>query len=123
MVIVDSHTHASVTWFEPVEVLLHQMDSLGIGQAVLIQDNVQPDNSYHFECVRRYPGRFANVVCVDSTRPEACSNLEQLASQGASGVRLAASARSPGHDPLAIWRAAERLRLGVSCYGTYASFT
>jgi L-fuconolactonase len=120
--IVDSHTHASTNWFEPVETLLHQMDTYGVEQAVLVQDNVQPDNSYQFECVRRYPGRFANVVMVDPSSETASAELDELAHQGASGVRLAITARSPGDDPLAIWRTAERLGLSVSCYGRYANY-
>ena len=52
MPIVDSHTHASTNWFEPVEMLLQQMDACGVEQAVLVQDNVQTDNSYQFACVR-----------------------------------------------------------------------
>jgi L-fuconolactonase len=122
MAIVDSHTHASTNWFEPIEMLLHQMEKCGVAQAVLVQDNVQPDNSYQFECVRRFPGRFANVVFVDPSRPNACAELERLARDGATGVRLPAAARSPGDDSLAIWRTAERLGLGVSCYGKYAYY-
>jgi L-fuconolactonase len=122
VIIVDSHTHACLNWFEPVEALLFQMDRHAVAHAVLVQDNVQPDNSYQFECVRRYPGRFSNVVFVEVGTPDAVPTLERLAAAGASGVRLAASARSPGEDPLAIWRAAERLNLGVSCWGAHADF-
>src|SRR5690606_8452285 len=37
-----------------------------------------------------------------------------LAEQGAVGVRLRAAMRSPGDDPLAIWRAAEALGLPIT---------
>jgi L-fuconolactonase len=122
MVIVDSHTHASTNWFEPVEMLLHQMDTYGVTHAVLIQDNVQPDNSYHAECVRRFPGRFANVVFVDFNSAVAGDELQRLAEANAVGVRLPAPARSPGDNPLAIWRTAERLGVSVSCYGKFAYY-
>jgi L-fuconolactonase len=115
--LVDSHTHVSRTWFEPVEMLLHQMAQHAVAHAVLIQDNVQFDNRYQFECVRRYPGKFANVVMVDMASHDASATLEDLAARGATGVRFFAVGRSPGRDPLAIWRTAERLRLGVSCSG------
>ena len=37
--IVDSHCHAALGWYEPVEVLLHQMDRNGVERAALIQIN------------------------------------------------------------------------------------
>ncbi len=62
MRIVDSHCHVSPVWYEPVESLLHQMEQNGVEHAVLIQMRGQANNEYQFECVRRYPGRFAPVV-------------------------------------------------------------
>jgi L-fuconolactonase len=122
MVIVDSHCHASHAWFQPVESLVHEMDRNGVAHAILIQIRGQYDNSYQAECVRRYPGRFANVVGLDWDRPDATAALERLAEQGASGLRLRPVTRSPGSDPLAIWRTAERLGLAVSCLGSDADF-
>lgn len=122
MPVVDSHCHVSPVWYEPVETLLHQMDRNGVDQAVLIQMMGQYDNRYQVDCVRRYPGRFAPVVLVDVQQPAAADELSRLADDGASGVRLTANTRSPGADPLAIWRAAERLRLPVSCAGAAADF-
>src|ERR1051326_3923099 len=86
--IVDSHCHAAVGWYEPVEVLLHQMDRNGVEQAALIQINGQSDNSYQTECVRRYPDRLRSVVIVDVASPDAPVELERLAADGATGVRL-----------------------------------
>ena len=122
MPVVDSHCHASPVWYEPVESLLGQMERHGVDHAVLIQMMGQYDNTYQFECVRRFPGRFAPVVLVDTQQPHATAELARLAGSGASGVRLQAGARSPGDDALAIWRAAERLGLTVSCAGTAAEF-
>ncbi len=122
MVIVDSHCHVSPSWYEPVESLLFQMDRHGVTHAVLIQMQGQFDNSYQFDCVRRYPGRFAPVVLVDAARPDAPDTLARLADEGASGVRLTPTTRSPGADPLAIWRAAADLGLAVSCGGSAADF-
>ena len=73
-------------------------------QAVLVQYMGQFDNEYQFECERRFPGRFASVVLVDAQNPGATDELERLAQQGARGVRLQPNTRSPGSDPLAIWR-------------------
>lgn len=122
MVIVDSHCHVSPSWYEPVESLVFQMERHGVAHAVLIQMQGQFDNSYQFDCVRRFPGRFAPVVVLDATRPDAPTTLAQLAAEGASGVRLMPTTRSPGPDPLAIWRAAVNLGLAVSCGGYAADF-
>jgi L-fuconolactonase len=117
MLVVDTHCHVAPDWFEPVESLLDQMDRYGVQHAILIQDSSQPDNTYQMGCLRRYPGRFASVVVVDVTRPDAVQTLERLAGEGACGIRLRQTARSPGDDPLAIWRAADRLGIAVSCSG------
>ncbi|MDA8219348.1 MAG: amidohydrolase family protein [Dehalococcoidales bacterium] len=115
MIVVDSHCHVSRDWYEPVESLLYQMNRNKVEQAVLIQTKAETTNDYQFECVRRYPGKFASVVRVDVSRPDAGDELERLVERGARGVRFMATTRSPGDDPLAIWRKAEQLKLPVSC--------
>jgi L-fuconolactonase len=70
MVVVDTHCHASLDWYEPIETLLYEMDRNAVDHAVLVQINGQFDNAYQFDCVRRYPGRFANVVMVDTDLDE-----------------------------------------------------
>lgn len=117
MRIVDSHCHAALGWYEPIEVLLAQMDRNGVELAALIQINGQSDNSYQAECVRRYPDRLRSVVIVDTDRPDAPAQLERLVAEGATGVRLRPSVRSPGDDPLAIWRKAADLGITVSSGG------
>jgi L-fuconolactonase len=94
------------------------MDRNGVERAILIQIVREYDNTYQQECVRRYPDRFASVVHLDGTRADAPGELEQLAADGATGVRLGADLRSPGDDPLAIWRTADRLGLVISLYRT-----
>ena len=120
--VADSHCHASPVWYEPVESLLDQMDRNGVEHAVLIQMMGQYDNGYQFACVQRFPGRFAPVVLVDTQQPDAAAELARLAGVGASGVRLQAATRSPGDDELAIWHAAARRGLTVSCAGSAAEF-
>ncbi len=122
MPLIDTHCHVSPLWYEPVASLLTQMDRNGIDHAVLIQMQGQYDNDYQFDCVRRHPGLFAPVVCLDTDAPDAPATLERLAAQGASGVRLLATTRSPGDDPLLLWRVAARLRLPVSCAGSGTTF-
>lgn len=122
MDIVDTHCHTSPYWYEPVEMLIDQMDRNGVEKAVLVQLAGQYDNSYQFDCEQRYPGRLASVVLVDTRRHDAPQQLEQLVEQGARGVRLPADTRSAGDDPLSLWRKAADLRLPVSCSGSSEQF-
>lgn len=122
MPIVDSHCHVSDCWYEPVELLLAQMDANEVEQAILIQMQGQFDNSYQAACVRRYPSRLGSVVIVDVARADAVEQLERERDRGAAGIRLRPQDRSPGDDPLAIWRAAERLGLSISCGGLGPDF-
>lgn len=122
MPIVDSHCHAGESWFEPVELLVHQMDSNGVEKGVLVQHGGVFDNTYLLESARRFAGRFAVVALVDTTRPDAASALERWAAKGAVGVRLAPTVRSPGDDTLAIWRKTAELGLAVSSLGGLAGF-
>jgi L-fuconolactonase len=92
--IVDSHCHAALGWYEPIEVLLSQMDRNGVELAALIQINGQSDNSYQAECVRRYPDRLRSVVIVDTSSPDAPSELERLVAEGAM-IRWRSGARRP----------------------------
>jgi len=118
--IVDTHAHASPYWFEPVEVLLFQMNSNGVDKTTLVAMNGQTDeryNRYLVECARRFPGRFSPVVLVDTERTDAPEILKHWAREGAGGVRLKVSTRSPGKDPLAVWKACAELGLPVTCHG------
>jgi L-fuconolactonase len=116
--VVDSHCHASPFWYEPVDVLLHQMDRHGVERAVLVQMLGQYDNDYQEDCVARFPGRFASVVMVDPAAADACAQLRRLVDRGARGVRLRPGSRSPGADPLALWRTAADCGVAVSCVGS-----
>lgn len=120
--VVDSHCHASTNWLSPVESLLCEMDRNRVEQAVLTQLLGDADNSYLFECARRFAGRFAVVVWVDSRERGAVQQLERLIEAGASGVRLAATDRCDGPDPLALWRAASRLGVTVTVRGEPGEF-
>lgn len=122
MTVVDTHCHAGRNWFEPVELLLHQMNANAVDRAVLIQHRGTYDNTYLFECARRFPGRFAVLVMVDTSQENAGEALEKWAAQGAVGIRLGPAERSPGPDPLAIWRTAARLGLVVSSLGDVDEF-
>ena len=127
MTVVDTHTHAGVNWFEPVEMLLHQMTLNQVDHAVLIQHGRPEygtyDHSYLYECVERFPGKFNIVVIVDSDKKDSLRKLEEHKEKGAVGVRLTATTRSPGPDQFAIWRKAAELGMVVSCMGTVDDFS
>ncbi|MBI2858426.1 MAG: amidohydrolase [Chloroflexi bacterium] len=116
MVIVDTHDHASPYWFEPIELLLFQMSINKVEKATLVQFLGQTDNSYLIECARRFPGRFSPVVIVDTKREDAPETLRYWVKEGAEGLRLVGNMRSPGKDPLAIWRAAGKLGIPVTVW-------
>ena len=118
MVVVDTHCHASPYWYAPVESLLGEMTRAGVDKAVLIQIGGIYDNSYFIECMRRFPGRFSVVGIVDTDLPDATEQLEKLVQEGMEGIRLGPMVRSPGSDPLAIWRKAAELGVAVSCQGS-----
>ena len=122
MVIVDTHCHASPYWFEPIEVLLDEMIRNSVDKAALIQFRGVYDNTYLIESMRRFPGRFSAVVIVDTGQADAPQRLDEWVRQGAEGVRLSPLERSPGSDPLAIWRKASDLGVLVSSLGTAEEF-
>ncbi|MBV8083796.1 MAG: amidohydrolase family protein [Chloroflexi bacterium] len=119
--LVDTHCHASLAWYEPIEALLFQLDRNHVDRAVLIQIVREYDNTYQEDCVRRYPDRLSSVVHLDASKPEAPTVLEDLATRGAVGVRLGATDRARGDDPWALFRAADKLGLVISLYGATAN--
>jgi L-fuconolactonase len=118
LIVVDSHCHALPHWFEPVEVLLHQMNANGVEKAALVQVRGQFDNRYIIECVRRFPTRLCALVGVETDRPDAPETLAHWIGERAVGVRLEPTVRSPGSEPLAIWRKADELGIPVSVFGS-----
>src|ERR1700752_966244 len=106
MLIVDTHCHALPHWFEPVEVLLHQMHANGGEKATLGQVRGQFDNRYIMECVQRFPGRFSAGAIVDTATPNAPETLAHWVSEGAEG---SASAQRRGHLGTIPWPSGGKL--------------
>ena len=123
MEIVDSRAYVSPVWFMPVESLAGELSRSGVGRAVLVPIEGEVDNAYAFEALQRYPQTFAIVAALDAASPDAPGTLAQLARNGAAGVRLQASGRSPGSNPLAIWKAAADAGLVAVCSGTPAEIS
>ncbi len=122
MQIVDTHVHIGRNHYEPVEMLLAQMELNGVAKTVLVQSTATLDNSYVLECKSRFPGRLSVVCRVDVDAPDAPDTLAGLMAAGAETVRLRNFHRSPGRDPLAIWRAAANLGMSVSVGGSAEGF-
>jgi predicted TIM-barrel fold metal-dependent hydrolase len=96
------------------------MDRCDIAQAVLVQYVGNSDNSYLSRCVQAHPTRFAAVGMVDLDSADAPRCVDDLAATGTiSGVRLWAATRSPGRDPLAVWRAIEHNGLVATVRGPF----
>ena len=122
LVIVDTHVHAGLNKYEPIEVLTFQMELNGITHSVLIQYMGNTDNRYLLECLGRFPGKFSAVGLVDTGKEDATNVLEYWFNKGIHGVRLGPKVRSPGIDPLDIWRKAEQLGMIVSSIGIVEDF-
>lgn len=120
---VDSHCHVSARWYEPVETLLFQMDRCEVGRAVLIQLLGGTDNAAMRDACAQNVGRFAWVAGLDHLAANWRQNLADLVSAGASGLRLRAACRTPGEDPLALWRAAEETGMRISVAGRVSELT
>lgn len=116
MVIVDSHCHAGLHKYEPVESLLYHMGVSGVSKAVLIQYGGNTDNAYLVECLARHPGRLAAAMIVPPD--DDGTAVRRWADCGLGGIRLGADARARAADPLAQWRAADALGLVVSAPST-----
>jgi L-fuconolactonase len=112
MSIVDTHCHAGLNKYEPVESLLHHMETNGVAQAVLIQYGGNTDNSYLVDCLERYPGKLAAAMIV--AEDDDGRAVRDWAARGIQGIRLRANARATASDPLAQWRAAAETGLVVS---------
>jgi L-fuconolactonase len=120
--VIDTQCHVAPDWYEPIEVLLAQMDRNGVGKAVLIQLLGRTNNDYQEMCARKWPHRFVSVVAVSPSSEDATLLIRQHAERGTRALRLRATTRSEGPDPLAIWRAAQSCALSVSCVGPSAAF-
>ena len=120
--IIDTHCHASPYWFEPVEILLDEMERAGVEQAVLTQFFGVFDNSYLLEAVARFPGRFAVIAIVDHTQPDAAHRVAELHNQGVEGIRFNCAWRDDGEDPLALWRLCADLGIIASVMGTVEQY-
>jgi len=118
--IIDTHCHAGLHKYEPVESLLYHMKEANVEKAVLIQHGGEFDNNYHVECQNKFPGCFASAMLVHPN--EGSDNIQKWAEKGIVGIRLGASSRALTSNPLEHWSSANQLDLVVSALGSLETF-
>jgi predicted TIM-barrel fold metal-dependent hydrolase len=118
--IIDTHCHAGINWFAPVEMLVHQMDLYGVSHAVLVQHTGSYDNSYLFECAQRYKDRFKVAALLDVHDKSKMKVLESLHKQGAAGLRMLMKHDLDPNEP--VWKEAGNLGMVISVIGSTAQF-
>jgi L-fuconolactonase len=119
--VVDTHVHAGLTKYEPIESLVDQMFRYRVDHAVLVQHAGEFDNRYLVECAQRYPGRFAVACQVDASRGDAADVLSSWVerSPAVQGTRLYLghlTGGAPGAE--ALWERADELGLNVTVAGS-----
>ena len=120
---VDTHVHAGLTKYEPVESLIDQMGHHGVDHTVLVQHMGMFDNDYLIDCARRHPGRFAIACLVNPEDPHATATLEAIVGThpAVQGIRLYLAdlfAGIPG--AISLWEKANDLGLNITMAGTLA---
>jgi L-fuconolactonase len=115
--IIDTHYHASLEWWEPVEVFLFNMDRAGVDKGVLIAAMGAYDNSYLLECVTRFPDRLKAIGLVDPGDPAAPERMSELMDRGLAGFRFTLIDERTLADR-ALWQRAAELDAVVSVVGT-----
>jgi L-fuconolactonase len=122
MLIVDSHVHAGVSWSEPVDVLLYEMEANKVSHAVLVQHNGNYDNTYLLECARHHGNRFKVVGLVDLQDPSRIKILEDLKRQGGAGFRINLRKENDWDPDDSAFKAAGDLGMIVSIIGDAEHF-
>ena len=82
--IIDTHCHAGINWFEPLEMLLAQMELNNVQRAALIQ-HYGSGNEYIFDCLKKYPNKLS-VVPIIKWGNKKLHQAEDVTRNGASGI-------------------------------------
>ena len=88
--IIDTHCHAGLNWFEPIESLIFQMDMNEIDSCVLIQHAGYFDNSYILDAVKKYPKKFRAMGLLNFQEDTklVLKKIDELFINKGSGIRL-----------------------------------
>ena len=114
---IDTHCHASPYWFEPIEVMIHQMELNSVEKSLLVQFFGVYDNDYLIQQAETYPQKFRVAGLVDHTKNHAKEDIENLSSRGVQAIRFTAGTKSPGADPYYIWKCAESVGVTATVMG------
>ena len=120
--IIDTHCHAGLNWFEPVESLIFQMDNNGVDGAILIQHGGTYDNEYLFQVSQKFSNRFKVVCLVDPSVDNPIKILENLVEKGAAGVRMSPNSRFENLDVNDFWSICGKMGLAISVIGSLEDF-
>ncbi len=110
--VIDTHTHAGLLKYEPIESLVDKMFRYGVDHAVLVQHRYEYDNRYLIECAQRYPGRFVVAMLVDTQAKTVADDIRRWAKQPyVRGMRVYCA------DPEVVWQTVDELGLVVTLSG------
>lgn len=118
--VIDAHVHVGTRKYRPVEDFRADMDRHGMRRAVLVQFLGNTDNRYLETVIAADPDRFAGIGLVDPGDIDAAAQVRTIAKRGLfRGIRLPATARSAGPDPLLVWRLIAENGLVASVHGAF----
>lgn len=119
--IVDGHVHVGLPRFPAFAEYRRHAKAAGVTGAVLTQHFGEFDNGHLVECASLAPSDFAVVGMVDLDSPRVSQVIADAAKQPVfRGIRLLASSRTRGADPLEVWRSIAAHRLVASVRGPVA---
>lgn len=122
--LVDAQVHLGGGRYRELPAYLAAMDADGVDQAVLVQRHGSTDNTHLAAAAALHPDRFVAVGAVDETSADAAADVHALAcSAGYVGVRVTASARADGAEPLALWYQLDADDLSATVRGTFDEIT
>lgn len=116
--IVDSHVHVGLPKFPSFDEYRRHAEAAGVVGAVLTQHIGEVNNDNLVACANVAPSDFAVVGMVDLDAPQVSEIIADAATHPVfRGIRLWASSRTRGSDPLEIWRTVAAHRMVASVRG------
>ena len=120
--VIDTHVHVGRAKYGPVEAYLAD-DGCGSACAAPSSSSTSGnhDDTYLARCLADASrvGSPRSAPSTRTTRRRSVGSRPRSSQSGIQGLRLTPGARSPGRDPLAIWRRADELGLIVSVRGPF----
>ena len=124
--IIDTHCHAGLNWFEPIESLIFQMDINQIDSCLLIQHGGYFDNSYILNAVKKYPNKFRalGLLNFQNDTKLLLRKIDELCINNGSGIRLNLNYSAKIHNKVVdICNAISNKGLKISVAGDLNNFS